>query len=173
MAGSELPQVEASEGQCQAVTDKQGRAFFGNVGLVEGSGRVQQDENRPDGEAARGLECLLVAAAGSGRGRSGCGRSMPVRVGIWRQSSLWLYLLSKLQCLLAAALAWAWAGEPRLYLNCLSGEVHWDKARGLQQAKGEVQAPCCKQPHWPSGTAPAEVCRQFVHRLVGEAARPL
>ena len=72
MAGSELPQVEASEGQCQAVTDKQGRAFFGNVGLVEGSGRLQQDENLPDGAAVGGLECLLVAAAGSGRGRSGC-----------------------------------------------------------------------------------------------------
>ena len=71
MAGSELPQVEASEGQCQAVTDKEGRAFFGTVGLVEGSGRLQRDENLPDGAAVGGLECLLVAAAGSGRGRSG------------------------------------------------------------------------------------------------------
>lgn len=64
--------MEVSEGQCQAATDKQGRAFFGDVGLVEGSGRVQQDENLPDGGAVGGLECLLVAAAGSGRGRSGC-----------------------------------------------------------------------------------------------------
>ena len=143
--------MEVSEGQCQAATDKQGRAFFGDVGLVEGSGRVQQDENLPDGGAVRGLECLLVAAAGSGRGRSGCDG---VCLCVWSSSQVQpvVEVMSTLTTLLLAASGLGLGSNVSLawWTAC---QGHQYKAGGLQQATSEARSHAASslpgQVDWP------------------------
>jgi len=58
--GGELPSLELAEGRTQQ-TDGQGRAFFGDVYIAEGSGRADVDENGAP------LEMLLSFTAGRER----------------------------------------------------------------------------------------------------------
>lgn len=62
---SELPKLEVAEGNAQRRTDERGRAFFGDVAIAEGSGRVAIDENTGGVAGFRrgggAMELLLVA----------------------------------------------------------------------------------------------------------------
>ena len=74
--GSELPKLEV-EGSAVRKTDGCGRAFFGDVSLGQGSGRIAPDENVA-GNARQGgaVELVLVAeVAGLGAADSKCASS--------------------------------------------------------------------------------------------------
>lgn len=59
-SGTELPQVEVSEGQQTVLTDARGRAYFGSISIVQGSGRVSRGTGS---EEAAAVECQLSFAA--------------------------------------------------------------------------------------------------------------
>lgn len=78
--GSELPELELAAGTAaEQTTDGAGRAFLGDVGFAEGSGRVgaPADENAPPGA----LEVELCAEA-AGLAGSGCAGMTLVILGL-------------------------------------------------------------------------------------------
>lgn len=93
--GSELPKLEV-EGAAVRKTDECGRAFFGDVSLGEGSGRVAPDENA-GGNARQGgaIELVLVAeVAGLGTADTKCvSRSLPFQTMQDQQFGMYYSLL--------------------------------------------------------------------------------
>ncbi len=72
--GSELPKLEVEAASRR--TDERGRAYFGDVSIGEGSGRVAPDENTGANRQGGAMELLLVAeVAGLGDADAKCGSS--------------------------------------------------------------------------------------------------
>ena len=70
--GSELPKLEV-DGAAMRKTDERGRAYFGDVGIGEGSGRVAPDENTGVNRQGGAMELILVAeVAGLGDADAKC-----------------------------------------------------------------------------------------------------
>ena len=70
--GSELPKLEV-DGAAMRKTDERGRAYFGDVGIGEGSGRVAPDENTGANRQGGAMELILVAeVAGLGDADAKC-----------------------------------------------------------------------------------------------------
>lgn len=70
--GSELPKLEI-DGAAMRKTDERGRAYFGDVGIGEGSGRVAPDENTGANRQGGAMELVLVAeVAGLGDADAKC-----------------------------------------------------------------------------------------------------
>ena len=61
--GSELPTLELASGGAQQKTDARGRAYFGDVRIAEGSGRVGSADENAGGNAcpSGAVELTLVA----------------------------------------------------------------------------------------------------------------
>jgi hypothetical protein len=58
--GSELPQLDL-KGLPTRKTDERGRAYFGDIAIAEGSGRVGANENVSSNRQSGAMELLLVA----------------------------------------------------------------------------------------------------------------